>query len=222
MVEAFRVIVKTVKDIWGEMFNLVLMNLFTLICLVVVIPGPPALAALYAMCNRVANDYAISWDNYFKAFREYFKQAWLYFALATLITILIVVNFWWYGQAFGDQTWVQWVRGAWLAVAFFWFVVNFYVWAFFMEQEDKRWRVALRNSALVAGANPLFTVMLLIVVGLLMVLSLVLTPLFVLLGLAIWAMFGSEAVVNRVNVYRKRIEAQAPSADDAKSQKHKA
>jgi hypothetical protein len=63
MVEGFRVIVKSLKDIWGEMFMLVLMNLFTLLCQLVIIPGPPAMAALYAMCNRVANDYAVSWDN---------------------------------------------------------------------------------------------------------------------------------------------------------------
>jgi hypothetical protein len=75
-----------------------------------------------------------------------------------------------------------------------------------MEQDDKRWRVALRNSALVAGANPLFTLVIVIVTALLLILSIVITPVFVLLGLAIYALFGSEAVVNRVNAYRKRME----------------
>jgi uncharacterized membrane protein YesL len=206
MAQGFRVIVKTVKDIWGEMFMLVMMNVFTLLCTIVIIPGPPAWAALYAMCNRIANDYAVSWEGYFKAFREYFGRSWLYAISSLLVLVLIVVNFMWYGATFGDETWVSWVRGAWMAAGFFWLVMNFYLLPFYMEQDDKRWRVALRNSALVAGANPLFTLVVLIAAVALLVLSLILTPVFVLLGLAIWAMFGSEAVVNRVNAYRKRLE----------------
>jgi uncharacterized membrane protein YesL len=206
MVEGFRVVVKTFKDIWGEMFMLVLMNLFTLLCQVVIIPGPPAMAALYAMCNRVANDYAVSWEKYFEAFKQYFKKSWIYALFSIVITVMLVVNFFWYGQQFGDQVWAAWVQGAWLAATFFWLVINFYTYPFFMEQDDKRWRVALRNSALVAGANPLFTLVIVIVTALLLILSIVITPVFVLLGLAIYALFGSEAVVNRVNAYRKRME----------------
>ena len=45
--------------------------------------------------------------------------------------------------------------------------------------------------------------------------SLVLTPVFVLMGLAIFAMTGSEAVVNRVTVYRKRLAAEADATSQA-------
>ena len=221
MIEGFRVIVKTFKDIWGEMFMLVLMNLFTLLCQIVIIPGPPAMAALYAMCNRVANDYAVSWEKYFEAFKLYFKKAWIYAVFSLLITVLLVVNFFWYGQQFGDQPWVAWVQGVWLALLFFWLVINFYAYPFFMEQEDKRWRVALRNAALIAGANPLFTLVILIVVVALLVISVVITPVFVLLGLAVVALFGSEAVVNRVNNYRKRTETEATKGE-AKNKARKA
>lgn len=195
MVEGMRVVVKTVKDIWGEMFMLVLMNLFTLLCTIVIIPGPPAWAALYAMCNRISNDYAVSWEGYFKAFRTYFGRSWLFASLSLLVLALIVVNFVWYGEAFGEATWVQWVRGAWMAAAFFWLVVSFYAWPFYMEQEDKRWRVAVRNAALIGGANPLFTLVVLFITVIVMVLSLALTPVFVMLGLSIWAMFGSDVAL---------------------------
>jgi uncharacterized membrane protein YesL len=221
MIEGFRVVLKSFKDIWGEMFMLVLMNMFTLLCQVAIIPGPPAMAALYAMCNRVANDYAVSWEKYFDAFKLYFKKSWIYALFSFLLTVLIVVNFFWYGQQFGDQPWVPWVQGAWLAALFFWSVVNFYAYPFFMEQDDKRWRVALRNAALVAGANPLFTLVIIVVTAVLLVISILITPVFVLLGLAIFALFGSEAVVNRVNAYRKRMEADAAKGE-AKNKARKA
>ncbi len=242
MGNAFRVVVKTFKDIWGEMFLLVLMNLLTLVCMApsfalcvlavnalfepglltlvlfvavfaTVWPfGSVAMLALHHVANRVANDYAISWDIYWAAFRTHFKKAWLFNVFAHFVTIAIPINAVWYPQMFGSQTWVSWVQGAWLALGLFWVAISFYVMAFYAEQESKRWRTALRNSALIAAANPIFTLTLLIVVGLLMGLSLLLTPVFILLGLAVWTMFGSEAVVNRVNAFRKRMEADSAQA----------
>ena len=237
MANAFRVIVKTFKDIWGEMFLLVLMNLLTLLCIaalpvlalvllqVLGIPitlplflgvmglsalsplGPAAMLALYHVTNRVANDFAISWDVFWDAFKKHFKKAWLFGIFSQFVTLAIPINAVWYPQMFGSQTWVSWVQGAWLALGLFWLAISFYVMAFYAEQEAKRWRTALRNSALIAASNPLFTLTLLIFVGLLMGLSLLLTPVFILLGLAVWTMFGSEAVVNRVNAFRERIKA---------------
>ena len=242
MPSAFRVIVKTFKDIWGEMFLLVLMNLFTLLCVVAplaviffasqILGAPPSLpvvivslvisaisplgsaawVALYHVGNRVANDFAVSWDLYFAAFRQHLKKAWIFGIFALFVTVAIPINIVWYPQAFGDQTWVSWVQGAWLALGLFWLAISFYVTAFYAEQENKSWRVALRNAAVIAAANPIFTLTLLVITGIVMTLSLLLTPVFILLGLSVWVMFGSEAVVDRVNAFRKRMETEAETA----------
>jgi uncharacterized membrane protein YesL len=219
------------------MFLLVLMNLLTLICIgalpflafgvleLLGIPvslpiflavmalsalsplGPAAMLALYHVTNRIANDFAISWDVFWDAFKKHFKKAWVYGIFSQFVTLAIPVNALWYPQMFGNQMWVSWVQGAWLALGLFWLAISFYAMAFYAEQETKRWRTALRNAALIAAASPLFTLTLLIIVGLLIGLSLLLTPVFILLGLSLWAMFGSEAVVNRVNAFRQRMKA---------------
>jgi len=249
MPSAFRVVVKTFKDIWGEMFSLVLMNLFTLLCVVAplaiiflasqLLGAPPSLpvvaaalvisaispfgsaawVALYHVGNRIANDYAVSWDFYFAAFRQHLKKSWVFGIFALFVTAAIPINIVWYPQAFGDQTWVSWVQGAWLALGLFWLAISFYVTAFYAEQEKKSWRVALRNAAVIAAANPIFTLTLLVIVGIVMTLSLLLTPVFILLGLSVWVMFGSEAVVNRVNAFRERMktEAEAKPANNTSS-----
>ncbi len=217
MIEALRVVAKTFRDLWDEMFNLVLMNLVTLVLIVLIVPGPPAWLALHAVAHRIANDYAIRWEHYFSAFRQHFAKAWLYALASGTAIALIVLNFWWYGAAFGGQFWVQWVRGAWLAAALFWVVINFYIVPLYIEQTEKRWRIALRNALVVAGANPLFTLTLLAVGGLLMGVSLVFTPLFVFLGLSLWVLLSTEAVVNRVNAWRRRmglvVDEETPSAE---------
>ena len=184
-----------------------------LIALVVAIPASIPYAgawfALNAVCNRVANGFAISWDFYFANFKQYIWKAWRYMIFSNSISILIIVNFLWYPQAFRDQVWVPWVMGAWLAAGLFWTAIQFYVIPFFIEQEDKSWRVALKNAALVAGANPLFTLVLLVLAVALLALSVaVIPPLFVLLGLVVWAMISTQAVVNRVAFYRVKLEAE--------------
>ena len=93
--------------------------------------------------------------------------------------------------------------GKWLVVGlgFFWIAIQFYVFPFYIEQEVKSYRIAFKNAALIAGANPLFTLILLIVsVALLGVSILVIPPLFVLGGLLFWVMPGTEGVVNRIKI----------------------
>lgn len=246
MINAFRVLWKTIKDIWEDMLLLVLMNVLTLVCgipmfaallippylvlatsettqpvivalliaLVLMIPTTIPFAgawfALYAVCNRVANGFAISWEFYFTNFKQSLFKAWRYLIFANAVSILILVNFLWYPQAFPQADWVPWVMGLWLAAGFFWVAIQFYVFPFYIEQESKSWRVALRNAALIAGANPLFTFILLVIAAALLAVSLlVVPPVFVLLGLLIWVMTGTQAVVNRIAAYRARAEAEA-------------
>jgi hypothetical protein len=173
------------------------------------IPFAGAWFALHSVCNRVANGFAISWEYYFTNFKQSIFKAWRYMIFSNSISILIVVNFLWYPQAFPDQTWVPWIMGAWLALGLFWTAIQFYVFPFFVEQEYKSWRIALKNAALVAGANPLFTLILVALAVALLTLSIaIIPPLFVLLGLVIWTMISTEGVINRVALYRAKMEAE--------------
>lgn len=239
MGSALRVMGRAFKAIWGDMFQLVILNVLTLLAIAgpflliglamqllgielggwlwlvvlavtLALPlGPGMWIALYVVCNRSANDYAFSYDHFWAAFKTHWRSAWGYSVLALVVTVLLAVNFWWYGLAFGDAPWVAWVRGAWLALLLFWLVIQFYVYAFYIEQEDKRWRVALRNAALVAAANPVFTAVIFFTTAIIIGLSVLLAPVFVLLGPATWVMMGTSAVENRVNLYRERLKASA-------------
>jgi hypothetical protein len=238
MINAFRVIWKTIKSVWEDMLLLVLMNGFTFICAlpaailvflaVTVSPNPlialvlalivavpttipfaGAWAALNATCNRVANGFAISWEFFFSHFKQGIWKWWRYILFSLAVLGLLILNFLWYPSAFPDQDWVPWVQGVWLAAMMFWVSVHFYVFPFYIEQETKSWRVAVRNAALVAGANPLFTFILLVVSGALVGVSLlVVPPLFVLLGWLFWVMTGNEAVLNRIQSFRDRQAAE--------------
>lgn len=201
---AIRVIGRALRDIWDEMLMLGLMNIVTLLAQATIVLGPPAMAGLHAMCNRVANGFAISWDHYLQACRTYFVRSWIFAVPPVVVSALIIYNFSFYGTF--DASWAVWVQGAWLAGLIFVNAIQFYMFPFLMEQDDKRWRMALRNSALVAGANPLYTVVLLVVALVLTGVFLLVLPLFVFFGLIPWVMFGNAAVVDRVAAFRRRAE----------------
>jgi uncharacterized membrane protein YesL len=199
---AFPVIWRALRNGYDELFNLAGMNFLTLVFQLTVLLGPPAMAALHAMSNRVANGFAISFSAYFAALRAHFLASWRFALPSVVLTALILFNFNFYAD-FADQTWAVWARGAWFAAFVITQAVQFYVYPLYFEQEVKSWRLAVRNAALVAGANPLYTAVLLIVALLITALSIVFVPLLFVLGLAIWTMFANTAAVDRLTKYRK-------------------
>jgi uncharacterized membrane protein YesL len=203
---AFLVIWRALRAGYDEFFHLAGMNFLTLLLHLTVVLGPPSMAALQYMSNRVVNGYAISFSAYFTAMRENFGAAWRFALPTLLVTGLVIFNLYFYA-GFADQTWAIWVQGAWFAALLLTQAVQFYAYPLYFEQEVKSWRLAIRNAALVAGANPLYTGVLLIVALALTLITLLFAPLLFVLGLAVWTMFANTAAVDRVAKYRKRAEA---------------
>lgn len=199
---AFRVFGRALRNIWDDILPLGVMNILTLLGQVTIVLGPPAMAALHAMCQRAADGYAIKTEEYFQAGRKYFVRAWLFAAPAFIVNVLIVWNIAFYADF--QQEWAVWVQAAWLAALLFWNAVQFYMFPFLVAQDDKRWRVALRNSALTAGANPLFTLFLLILSGALVGLSLAALPLFFFFGMVVVVMPANTAMLDRVAEFQRR------------------
>lgn len=230
----FRIFGRALRNIWEEMLPLGAMSAITFVAITVApllvvavflvplppallilavplaLPGPPAWMALHVVANRVANQYAIKWDQYFGAFKANLRSPWLYTLIATLVSVLLIYNVFFYPNAFPDAQWAMWVAGAWLAAGVFWMAIQLFLIPFFIEQETKRWRTALRNAILIAGANPFMTLIVLALTVVLLVASALLAPpLLVVFGPILWVMMGTTAVVDRVTVYRKAQEAEA-------------
>jgi uncharacterized membrane protein YesL len=204
VISAIRVIGRAFRSTWDDIFVLCVMNVVTLALQFTVVLGPPALAALHHACHRATEGYAIKLDTYFSSIRTYFAAGWKVCAPVVLVVVLALYNLSFYGTLNGQ--WAAFAQGVWLAALVFVFAVQFYLLPFWMAQEDKRVRVALRNSALVAAANPLYTLTLLLAGVVLTLLFLTLFPMFVLFGLTVWTMFGSSAVADRVAHVRQRAE----------------
>ncbi|MCX6019209.1 MAG: hypothetical protein NTZ50_12065 [Chloroflexi bacterium] len=209
---AFRVFGRALRGIWDDVLPLGVMNLLTILCQITVVLGPPSMAALHAMCQRAVDGYAIKTEEYFRAMRQYFVRAWIFALPALVVNTLIVWNIAFYAGF--QQEWAIWVQGAWLAALLFWNAIQFYMFPFLVAQEDKHWRVALRNSVITAGANPLFTLILLILCGLMLGLAVATGPVFFFLGLVVVTMPANAAVLDRVADFQRRHEEATARAQE--------
>ncbi len=200
---AFRVFVRLLRDFYDELVLLGVLNVVTLLAQFTIVLGPPTLLALHCVARRIAGGEGATYAHYRAGFREHFGASWRYAIPATLLNLLLAANIWFYGTQV-KTSWSGWVQGAWLALLFYALVAQLYVIPLYLEQSDRRWRVAWRNAALVAVTNPLYTLILLTAGAALSAVSLFLLPLFLLFGLALWAMIGNAAVHDRMQLFRAR------------------
>jgi uncharacterized membrane protein YesL len=185
---------------WAEIIQFAFLNVIWLGCQLIVIPGPPATATMYAVARRLAEGEVLSPRDVWTDFKGVFWRAWQWGLANLAVTVIALGNFY----AYRDFSGLGWglLKLLWGAVLLAWLLMQVFYWPFFYEQEDRSLRTTLANSARLLLANPGFGLF----IGLL---SLALAVAGVLLGIPLgialmaWlALIGTYAVRNRLAVYR--------------------
>lgn len=112
----------------------------------------PATAGLYYATNLLHRDGDASLVDLWQGIRQYFKVSWLWGGLNLLVYAIISVNFWFYGNY--DAIWAIWLRSVVIIVGLMWTCIQFYTFPLLIMQDDKRLRVALRNSYIAVILRP--------------------------------------------------------------------
>lgn len=214
MQAALAVIWETLRDWWDSMVGLATFNLLWLGVSLTVILCPPATAGLYAVTNSLAHGKGQRLDDFVAAARRYAWVSWRWALLNLALGALLVVNFAFYGSLEGTAAFL--IQAALVSVSGVWLVMQFYVWPFLIEQEQKHLRTALRNALFLALANPLYTLILLVVSGLAIVFSLVAILPLGFFTTSFLALLGNRAVVERLTHYGKlpAMDTASTSGDD--------
>lgn len=211
MRHVLRVVWEALKDLWDELFRLMLMNVVTVLLVIPVVTFPPALAGLWSAANRVAKGRAVDWSDYFGGFRRYFWKAWGLALLNILVAIIVFTNVRFYTPdtvPFDISSNLSvWIRAVFVGTAFLWLLVQLYLMALLLEQEDQRLRVALRNAAVLVIAHPGFTMVLAVLLLIVAALSTAFPALWFLVTLALFAVVSNKAVLHLLEPYREQARA---------------
>ncbi|MBN1811469.1 MAG: DUF624 domain-containing protein [Anaerolineae bacterium] len=254
--EVLRITWQSMKALWGDLLILMLMNLatiapvilivfffyemaeslmadhlvlagiFAVLAVIPLIPLPPAIAGLWSVANRVADELAIHWSDYLEGFRRYFWKSLGLALINILVLAILLSNVWFYtpnNNPFNLDSNINLViRMFFLLLTVLWLAYQMYPMALLLEQEDQRLRIALRNAGVLFLARPGFGILLALVLAIVIAISTypLVVPWFIL-TLSFIALVCNKAVKHLLIPHRERAvqeaEFETPAQEERES-----
>jgi len=179
-----KIIAKAAVAFYEELFFHFVVGLAHVLCWLLVIPGPFALAGVYAIGQRSVRGKAVNWRLIWDTIKEFGPRSFLLFLIIVLGFAIVAVNIWFYNtpevSPFPASVKV-WTTPIFVIIGVLWTGVAFYAQAFLMELEDPKMLVVLRNSLFLTVLKPLNTLGFLLISALVTALSIALPVLLVVL-----------------------------------------
>jgi uncharacterized membrane protein YesL len=178
--------------------SLVLVNVIWFVFTALIVTAFPALGGLYYATNAQAHGKPADWRLFMEGFRAYFWLSWRWGILNVAVVGVLVGNVLFYGQVTAEWAVVgRALAGALLAL---WTVLQMFAWPLLMEQEDRRVRVALRNSAVILIRQPVLSLSVAAALALVALASvLVIRPAVVFISASLIAYMGNKAVIRAID-----------------------
>jgi len=171
-------------------------NIFWFLLTIPVITAPAAWAGLVNLSRQSYLNRTATLDDFWAGFRMNLWRGMLMAVINIVVIGLNLFNIGTYSNA-TDFTSMM-LRSIWWLTLVVWIAVQFYMWPLFYELKTPTLWGALRNAFVMALLNPLFTIVLMIVVALLVAVSTFLFPAWVVLTGSALAALSTGAVLDRL------------------------
>jgi len=120
---AFKILEMSFRDVWQELWTILIVQLLFLLGHILIIFGPPVTVALFFYGNRIAHDEMATERDFLNAIRQYWKPAWRWGGLNLLVIGLLVGDYYLTGRWFDNVNLASFLQG--LCVALLAFAANF-------------------------------------------------------------------------------------------------
>ncbi len=156
------------------------------------VPAGPATAALASVARQSARDLHADRRYFLDGLRQHWRQGLALGAASMLILALLLLNVLFYlSQASGP---VRWLGFLWAYLMLFWAGAQIYLFAVLVGLQVPSVWGAYRLAVAMTLANPLFSLLAVVLVVILTALSIVLTVALVLVWPALMALVGEHSV----------------------------
>lgn len=130
---------------WQELTPLVLLNCLWVFCQLALLPAPAATAALAFAAHQLHTQGEIEFRAVWRVFRDLFWRAWGWGVLNLMVYTVLLGNLWL--SLYQPQPLWALLRPAWVVMAFFWFTINLFFWAFWFQSPQPATLLILRQAA---------------------------------------------------------------------------
>jgi len=195
---AWQVLGRSLSDLWDNVYLAAFCSLTWLVAMLLIVPGPPATLALFAIATQIAaRDHFVGFGDYLRGIGRYFAIGWRWGLVNLAVGLVIVVDIRTAPQLLPAAVAAPFQMVFYGSLAL-WIVVNWLALAFLFRQERPDLRQALRNGALLALRHPLFTSVVASATALLLGASLLLLIVNLLFGPLFAVLVAVQAVDNRL------------------------
>jgi len=180
----------------------VLANILSIALSLPIITAPAAFAGLSHMSHVSQTSSTTTIGEFWIGFRAALPRSIVIGLINLAIVVMLAVNIIYYSV----QTGILFVflRAIWLIILIGWLGIQLYLWPILDEMETPTLRGGLRNAGVMVLQNPVFSLMLLLMVGVFVVLSTVLLAPWMLVTNSILACIANAAVLDRLALVRAK------------------
>jgi uncharacterized membrane protein YesL len=189
----FAILAAATRRAWDEYMSVLVISAGWLLAQVLIIPGPPATATLFAMARATHDGLYWGTAEAWAAFRELFWPAWRWGLPNLLVVGLGLYNISVFWNVPGVWAGLRWL---WVGGVLVWLGLNLFYWPFYLASADRSWRNTYANCGRFWLLHPL-TAVVLLAVALVAGVAAVSTLLPVVLGVAFWLALVAETGVRR-------------------------
>jgi len=187
-------------DVWIDLWTVLVCNFVWLICVLLIIPGPPVTLALFYYANQTIHEETVNVSDFFKAIPRFWWTGWRWGILNLIVLTLLVGDV--ILTSYQSQTQPSiFFSGIYFTIIAFWLLLQTFTLSFLLEQEKPSVLQALRNGVVMIGKNPIFSLSFLFLLLLTLTLGTIAFMLSVALGGALVAFAGNRAVLNRLEIH---------------------
>jgi len=186
-----RTIMDSVRYNFSELMTI---NLFWALLSIPIVTIPPALAGLsYATYQIIANQ-KVTKQTFFIGFKKYFAVSYVWFFSYVLVAGLLLFNI---DLGIQQQNigWIGALSGVYWVLLAAWIFFQVYSLPFFVQQEKPKVIMAIRNSVILWLKNPIFSVILTLVLLVIIIISTLLPPFWLLITTSLVTYIANLAVV---------------------------
>lgn len=213
LVQASRIVWQSIRNEYEELMVFVPLSMVWWLCALVVILLPPATVGLVYLANEIAHERRIGWRMALEGARLFFWRSWLVFLVSLVGTAVLTINVLFYLNL--DNI-LRYVTILWIYVLLIWLTAQVYVFPLLVVMEEPRVLVIYRNALLLALSQPLFTVLLLIIMVVLTVFSALIPIFLILITPGLWALASTLGLAHLLDIVR-RVQEGDTSEDEEKA-----
>ncbi len=182
---------RAVQDWWYGLIPFAVINLLWFACVLTVVAGPPATAALLVVARQAAIGEGAEPGVFFAALRRFFWRAWALGLFSALGTVIFVTDLFFYADRLSGMGILLNVGIFFLVyVLLVWLEFLLFAWPLLVNQPEMALRHVVRNTAIVTLRTPGANFGLAVLVLVLAILCIYIAP---LTGLALGAVVALMA-----------------------------